>query len=446
MAKHDIFIGIDFGTSFSKVCYNLDDTIYVYKVNNDPFIPTEVFYSVDKKEIYLRKPSSEINICKARYFKYSMAFDGLSMEEISKKLPFGYTYKKLATMFSIFYLSFIIRDVKNEINNKLVGKIDITSINWEINMSAPINDYRGTLHQLYQNVLITANILSEKTNSKDIMNINEIDKIYTEIINHKSNENINYDTLNIYPELFIEAVFFTNNPGIDIGSYIIMDIGGGTVDVGILWKREWEGRILFDLVVVNILKYGLDVLCNKLITGKGPDEKAILKILMEWAENKSLDKEKYINLEQEKEFSDNFLSNIRRMLEIEATRPVVGLNDINYKRIYYSGGGFNFQWYKQKISLINSNIIEDKYFFSKLPVNYIDKSTFHRIIIAMELAQPEETIKKNMGSTVIITDQNIIPNNIENGTHTSNIINEKPEHSYYDLQDRQREMYGDDPI
>jgi hypothetical protein len=439
MTKYDVFIGIDFGTSFSKVCYSFNGTIYVYKVNNEPFIPTEAYYSIDKKEIYFKKPKSEINICKVKYFKYSMAFDGLTMKKIYKRD----TYKELATMFSIFYLSRIIRNVKIEIKKKLNGKIDIKNINWEINMSAPINDYKGDLYQKYRNALISAYILSDEADSKDSVDISQIDKIYSNI----KSEDHNYDTLKVHPELFIEAVFFTNNPGIDIGSYIIMDVGGGTVDVGILWKREWEGDIYFDLVVVNIIKYGLEVLCDKLKIDKGFDDKSILKILMEWAENKSLDKGKYINLEQEKIFSDTFLCDIKKMFEIEANSPVVGLNNVNYKRIYYSGGGFNCQWYKQKISLINNNIIEDEYFSNKHPVNYTDKSNFHRLIIAMELAQPEDLIAKNMGSTTIISGHNIIGNNIEIETYTTNIFNEKSIQSNYNtLQDRQREMYGDDPI
>jgi hypothetical protein len=95
----------------------------------------------------------------------------------------------------------------------------------------------------------------------------------------------------------------------------------------------------------------------------------------------------------------------------------------------------------------NNPIIEDNYPIDKTPVNY-NNDDIHRLIIAMELAQPIEEIAKNFGSTYIISGNTEIPNYIE--VKQENIsIKEDGKHvltNYEKLQDLQKELYGDDPI
>jgi len=441
MAKLDVFLGIDFGTSFTKVCYNINGTTYVYKNGNSPFIPTELYYSTSNNIIFLKKSINENEVFKVKYFKYSMAFDGLHIKEISDNLPIGYKYKELANIFSIFFLSDIIKNVKKEILN-FTG-IKPENINIEINMSAPINDYRGGIYDLYRSVLISAFLLSQNNSESNSISIEDVKKIFKKVESEYSTSY--YEQLKVHPEIFIEAVHFINKPGYNFGSYVIMDIGGGTVDVGILWKREWEGREYFDLIVINIIKYGIEVLKNKL--EKELNDEVIINILKNWLYENNNKKAEYIDLKKESELSSDFLNNLKKMIDIEENALRNGIKDIKSKRIFYSGGGYNFSWYKKNISNIgNHQIVEDKYQIEKIPQNIDKKVDLHRLVIAMELAQPEDRISQNMGSTTIITGQTKIPgtNNFQFDICETNIIREvKKQMDYYDLQDRQRELYGE---
>jgi len=437
MNNFEVFIGLDFGTSLSKICYNVKGDLYVYKMNDSPFIPTEIYYSIDNKEVFLNKDTYSQHLIPVKYFKYSMVFESLFNEQIMKNLPSKFTYKQINILFSIYFLASVIKEVKQEIINKHYKNTDINDIVWEINMSAPINNYHGEIYELYNDVLNSAYILSNEFLIKNI-HINRINETYNKVKNGSLKKN---DFLSIHPELFIEAVYLTNNNifGLDFGSYMIMDIGGGTVDIGILWKREDGNRIFYDLVVINIIKYGVEKIIDEMENMGIKREDA--NIILEYGNNNK----KLITI------NDFFIKNIKKMIDIEANIPKVGIDNIINKRIYYSGGGCNLLWYKNIVhSIKNNKITEDKIPIKSLPLNY-NNNDVHRLIIAMELARPVDSIEINMGSTIIISGEKIIPEDdfskIE--IKETNIIRPKTTQkswTYNDLQDRQKEQYGDDPI
>jgi len=434
MNNFDVFIGIDFGTSFSKICYNVKNDLYVYKKNDSPFIPTEIYYNMSNKEVFISKDIYPQQLISVKYFKYSMVFESIKNEQIMKSLPENLTYKQINILFSIYFLAFIIKEVKQEIKNKYFINTDIKNIIWEINMSSPINDYQGEIYDLYFDVLNSAYILANDYRLTNI-HINIIYEIYNKVKNGKIKKN---ELLSIHPELFIEAVYLTNNNiiGLDYGSYMVMDIGGGTVDIGILWRRRWENRTINELVVINIIKYGVEKIIDEL-ENIGIVRKDVNSIL----EHGEVNKNTII-------YNDYFIKNIEQMIDIEKGDPKIGINDIFNKRIYYTGGGCNFLWYKNIVNSIkNSNITEDKIPIKSFPLNYNIKHDVHRLIIAMELARPVDTIEMNLGSTRIINGEKIIPGNefTEIEIKETIINRSKPTQkilTYDDLQDRQRELYG----
>jgi hypothetical protein len=363
-----------------------------------------------------------------------MVFDPIINEQIMNNLPSGFSYHHVNILFSIYFLSCIIKEVKNDIKNKYYKNINENDIKWEINMSAPINDYQGKIYDLYYNVLNSAYILANDFQTKSI-NIDNINKIYSSVKNGSSKK---YDILSIHPELFVEAVYFTEDrkPGLDYGSYMIMDIGGGTVDIGILWRRKWENSVKYDLVVINILKYGVEIIINEL-NKLGIVDQDINSILKNGEYNEKI---KFIN--------DFFVKNIQKMIDIESIAPKVGIDNITKKLIYYAGGASNLLWYKNIVGQIKNNIItEDKIPIKSSPLNYKNKQDAHRLIISMELAQPLDGIEMNFGSTIIINAGEIISGNdfSEFEIKEANIIRPKTTTSderFYAGLDYQKEIYG----
>jgi len=438
MSNFDVYIGLDFGTSFSKVCYNVKGDLYVYKKKDSPFIPTEIYYNTDTIEVFNNNDIYTQQLIPVKYFKYSMVFESIINKQILNNLPANLTYKQINILFSIYFLACVIKDVKQEIINKYYKNTDIKDIVWEINMSSPINDYQGKIYNLYFDVLNSAYNLANDCQLTNI-HINKINDIYNKV---KNGIIIKNELLSIHPELFIEAVYLTNNNllGLDYGSYMVMDIGGGTVDIGILWRREWRNSTKYDLVVINIIKYGVERIIDEL-ENIGIIRKDINSILERGEFN--------INTLIINEY---FINNIEKMIDIEESDPKIGIEDIFNKRIYYTGGGCNLLWYKNIVNSINSSkITEDKIPIKSLPLNYNNKQDAHRLIIAMELARPVDTIEMNLGSTRIINGEKIISGNesLEFEIKETTITRSKPVQkiwTYNDLQDRQKELYGDEPI
>ena len=398
MSKHEVYVGLDFGTSYTKVCYNVKDDMYIYKRNDTPFIPTKIYYSKNKKEVYMHNIKQDLILVK--YFKYSMVFEPIGNKRLVNNMPEGYKYEELNIVFSIYFLACIIQEVKLEILEKHYKNTNKIDIDWEINMSAPINDYIGEIFDLYVNVLEAANILSDQVVIEGV-SIEDIWNIYNGI---KNGHVIKNELLSIHPELFVQAVYFTNNNpyGLNFGSYMIMDIGGGTIDIGIMWRRKWNNDVIYDLVVVNILNYGVEVIDYKL-SKQGLNRDEVIKCLANTLKN---DNTNY--------YSSIFTTNINKMLEEEFKQPLNGIDNITKKRIYYSGGGSIFPWFKQHVNSIKKHtIVEDEIQINKQPLNYNnDKKDLHRLIIAMELAQPVDMIERNLGSTIIINGNKMIPGKI----------------------------------
>ena len=83
-----VIIGIDFGTSFTKVYFNQDGEIkqpIQFESNGVKsfFLSTELFYDPQKNKVYLHElPDCEI----LKYFKYSMITDDLTTSPKLKKI------------------------------------------------------------------------------------------------------------------------------------------------------------------------------------------------------------------------------------------------------------------------------------------------------------------------------------------------------------------------
>lgn len=437
MSNFDVYIGLDFGTSFSKVCYNVKGDLYVYKRDASPYIPTEIYYSKENKEVFINKNLNSKHLIPVKYFKYSMVFDPIIDEKINKSLPINLTYKQINIIFSIYFLACLVKEVKHEIIKKYYKNINTDNIKWEINMSAPIDDYHREIYDLYNDVLNSAYILASE-DQLEYFHIDKINEIYNNIQNNKIMKN---DILSIHPELFVEAVYFTENNiyGLDYGSYMIMDIGGGTVDIGILWKRKWSNtETKYDLIVISIIQYGVEKIVDEL-KKIGIGKQDGVNILVYGKHDRKVES-----------INDFFIKNIKKMIEIEGNNPKTGIDNINDKRIYYAGGGCSLLWYKNIVNSIKNNrITEDIIPINLLPLNYDNKKQdVHRLIIAMELANPVDKIERNLGTTIIINGEKIIPGDDFSKIEIIEtcIIRNEPRNYHNDLQDRQRDIYGDNPI
>ena len=107
-AQKIVIVGIDFGTSFTKVYFNQSGEKQPLKFNvngkESYFLPTILYYNPKENKLYFHKKNSCIVL---KYFKYSMISDELitnkSLKANNKDL------NRPEVLCSVYFLAFLIK-------------------------------------------------------------------------------------------------------------------------------------------------------------------------------------------------------------------------------------------------------------------------------------------------------------------------------------------------
>ncbi len=235
-AKRNVYIGLDFGTTFAKVAYEVAPTTEHLKrsirFNDDGYyIPTELFYHWRSQSLWFkRKGTPDESI--VRFFKYSMVVDGLEKnEELNRVQGLRNNPERLC---SAYYLACLITISKLKICKQLNVE-DTSTIEWHINMGMPVGKVMSANTQLkpvYDEVLQVAwawSTTPEWRNPR--VGLKEFDDFYTL---HRRDRNPNLQTV---PELYAEVLMYQQDNNVPEGFYAVIDIGGGTVDLAVFLKK-----------------------------------------------------------------------------------------------------------------------------------------------------------------------------------------------------------------
>ena len=276
MAKYTI--GLDFGTSQTKVCvHNIDNDIreFILFDNNTFFLPSLI--TKNSKNQFRYGDENEEGI-KYRYFKMAAAEDPeliqVTNENIEGKIEKGKLsdFEKYSTNFDIIpeilvilYLTHIILYIKNKYdikNEPQVGNFlrtflttkKNTANEYSINLGIPTewNNPNHIKRKIkFQSLLLTASILADKMETKDkflrateselINSINSINKSnLDEYIDTKNsilkdgiNELLRKKCLSVFPESAAGINYLLKTKRLADGAYATLDIGAGTSDIAI---------------------------------------------------------------------------------------------------------------------------------------------------------------------------------------------------------------------
>lgn len=378
-----VIIGLDFGTSYTKVFFNQSGEIkqpIQFQINGKQtyFHPTELFYNPLKNEIFFNNHES----CeKLKYFKYSMINDELitSITLRNKNVSLDIRPEFLC---SVYFLAYLIKEVKQQISTILQS----TEIKYSINMGCPIVNFSNENKGIYDRALSVAYLLSENIHDDGMA----IEDIYSFV---KSNFNNEFQNLQTVPELYAEALWFIEQPSTGEGIYSILDIGGGTVDfANIFVKRTNEGEKKTTIYSQNVIPFGIEVLLqhmypNEYITKRKEclDELKKCIVCMPWGWTQEDLKD--MKLKKAIDFNNAFTDEILDLRDKD--RHLMERQKTTRKHIpYYSfGGGADFLWYH---SIINQTA--SAYIKSGIPHLHREKVEIntlpsHRLIIAEQLTR-----------------------------------------------------------
>lgn len=349
------FLGIDFGTSFTKVSYSYapsnDVKIHTLKWDESTFekgfvIPTVLY--LKNQKLYFEKPDD--NYLEVKYFKYSMLEESLQNNHQNTSNPFE-------ELCCVYFLAQIITrsltKIKEELRIENLNDIGIT-----INMGAPLEEFYNEEEkqnkELYLQILENAVALAggSKVHAElpeNCVLLDNLDTVYTEILHKKPFLNWKAD---VVPELAAELFLYQQSKSIPEGMYIIVDIGGGTVDMALFEKSKMKKDAPFSMYCLNqrVLPYGVEILeSNKDDVNENVFQQEFNSMVME------------------------------RKNRINA--DVLDLQKID---VFFLGGGAKNQWYKNNI---------------KESINWLKKAINPRFILDNEIIdfinEDETLIEKN---------------------------------------------------
>src|SRR5574344_535723 len=273
----NIYIGLDFGTTFTKASYEIPSTEHMkYSVRfsntgkqSDYFKSSVLFFN--PKTLLLsfdKNTSSDIEV---KYFKYSMISDSLPkfFESNSTSIKTENAKEELC---SAFYLSCIISIIKDAVRNNSVLVSDLSDINWYINMGVPVTENNDS-DVIYKTVLNVAGAFAEKNPTAKSVNLLEFDKFFSEYKNTKNNN------LNTLPELYAEILLYQQDNSIPAGFYSVIDVGGGTVDISTFLKTidtDCNGTEI-ECISQSVESLGFDSLSSTILRNKLTESKDDVK-------------------------------------------------------------------------------------------------------------------------------------------------------------------------
>ena len=200
--------------------------------------------------------------------------------------------------------------------------------------------------------------------------LDNLDEVYTELSNKKPK--LNWKAA-VIPELAAELFLYQQSKFIPEGLYIIIDIGGGTVDMAIFEKYKFKHDVEAGMYCIaqKVLPYGVEILES---------------------ENSNI---------SSKEFQDAFIT----MVMSTKHRMDVHYEDLKKVDVFFLGGGANNDWYRKNI--INTQYGLEKSFGPKLSfkqsINDFIKTDEtllernQRLIISQMIAKDENDITKVLG-------------------------------------------------
>lgn len=236
--KANVYVGIDFGTTFCKVAFRVASTqiatlslsgeVRSIKFSNSGiYHPTTLGYIPnEQKLVFSLEKLSTPKV--AQYFKYDVMQPQNRLSNIEGVKPLENDPARLC---SAFYLAHIISYVKQVIRQSPDVR-NYSELIWHINMGVPVNSFIAKPVTAYDEVLKVAYLLNEDNTLLNTCELTHLDRKYTEL---KSAYPAN-PSLRTIPELYAEIILFLQSSAIGEGLYTVVDIGGGTVDIAVFLK------------------------------------------------------------------------------------------------------------------------------------------------------------------------------------------------------------------
>jgi hypothetical protein len=284
----DIFIGLDFGTSYTKAAVGLKDQIFVVDwhgvlAGTDQYLlPSEYSIMPDGSCQIGQAPDVTVDKIRQR-LKHPLIDPAVSSASLAN-----------AAVFLALVLRYIRAWVFFHHGEKLRG----SSIRWMLNIGAPSNGLENAQYEpAYLKMCSSAWTMS-------ISELEPSDALAVELIERWQPGSLpkNLNGLDVLPEFVAQIAGYVQSAQRQRGLHALVDVGGGTLDVVTFIVHEHDGEDVFPFLVPEIRALGTQMLYqNRLVDApahekaKLPDELQSVLNTLEYAKSTGLPKD-YISL------------------------------------------------------------------------------------------------------------------------------------------------------
>lgn len=241
----NINLGIDFGTSFTKVCYRdvgaEQSAVAVLGKHGDAMLPTVVAVSPQGKLYLGDEAPAKSRSTMIPYLKMRLAGEALG-EPLPSLLGYDLNDPKSLRILSSWFLSAVILRSQEWIKKVDEERTRGRSIVWSANVGVPVEQYDSPVLSTFQEVIRVA--WSWAKSGAIPVTIDQASSAYERALASPGNGVADFHAV---PEIAAAVQSFISSRDARPGVYMYFDIGGGTVDgVGFHFtKRDGEPALNF---------------------------------------------------------------------------------------------------------------------------------------------------------------------------------------------------------
>ncbi|WP_434661525.1 hypothetical protein P5W99_00910 [Paraburkholderia sp. A3BS-1L] len=257
----DIVIGLDFGTSYTKVAVGLRDQILPVSWEGISATPHEYLLPTEYSEL----DDGSCHIGQAPLVPYERVRQRLKQPFIEPAA----SSESIAT--AAVFVALILRYVRGWIYHHHGGKIGSGHIRWLLNIGAPSNGLETErIKDAYKKLGVLAWSLS--LGGTDI----KLKQAREGTLAGKLPEPDDLIDLQVLPEFVAQIASYVQSPQRKLGLHALADVGGGTFDLVTFIVHEKNEESVFPFLVPEVRVLGTQMLNQNRLVGSSLPDNAIL--------------------------------------------------------------------------------------------------------------------------------------------------------------------------
>ncbi len=267
-----VVIGLDFGTSFTKVILGESRARYpvpfdAHSSNDSPFLLPSCLYMLDDSDECVMGTVAQDGKC----------YDNLKMPLIERDFSMEHQVRAGA------FLALVLRHARRWLLEAHSATYGSRTISWYINVGLPTDSYDDSeLSDIYLRIIDAAWFVSS---SDGPVTLTGVSKALThgdsEAEREPKGRRLPLDRINAFPEFSAQVAGYVQSPRREDGLHCMVDVGGGTLDVTLFNIVESKGELRFPIFARTVESLGarylmrsrLELLCENFRADYSPFER-----------------------------------------------------------------------------------------------------------------------------------------------------------------------------